>query len=712
VWDNMRRLTPGRNGARGAGALAAGDRDGRRFRGLPRAELRRILARIDGRPFGAYRDLVGSYDFGSFRLDIEHVQPDPFAPATRLRVTVPAEVAALDPADWADPVRRVAVEDWLLRRLAAALARSADPEGTTRPEPPLPGSGPVPRPPAEAALPAGCLRVLVPGQQVLERSAMAVRPGGIEVRMLCDLPAERRQVLAARAAAALDVALPAAIAAMLPRTEADRASLRAHVELMEDQEALRAELLRRGWVAFLADGSLLPRASGISDLPLRDPSAVRLVAPEGLAATVRLPHRGEVRGLAIPQGVTLVVGGAYHGKSTLLRAIERGVYNHVAGDGRELCITRADAVSIAAEDGRPVAGVDISAFVRPLPGGADTRAFRTLAASGSTSQAAGLCEALEMGARCLLLDEDRSAANFMSRDARMRRLVPDEEDPVVPFADRVRWLWEAHGVSTVLVVGGAGAFLDVADCVVRMRAYQPEDATVRAREIARELPVPRPTPPEPGPVGVPRVPAPDAFGAGPGRLRVRARGGRVLVVGDTPVDLGALSQIVEEAQMHALADMLAHAARYCDGRRTLAEVVAEVMADLDRLGFGAISPWAGQCPGNYARPRAFELAAAINRLPGLRLAGDATAPARPQSHRPWRRPARAPAVRPRTDRGEGLPRPDGPRDAPASADPPQSPPRAPRRLLRPSAAGLYLPQPRPAARRGQAGGTSVKGTQT
>ena len=588
----------------------------------PREQLRRVLARIDGQPYAAYRDLTGAYDFGAFRLEVQHVQPDPYAPATRLSVAAPVRIAGLESADLRDTVRRVGAEDWLLRRLAAALARAADAEGAAHPAP-LSGQGPVARPSDEEALPAGCLRVLVPGQQVLERSALMMRGNTLEIRLLCALPADQRRVQASRAAAALDVALPAAIGAMWPQGPGEVAELRAHLDLLEDQEVLRAQLQQRGWVAFLADGAVLPRASGVSDLPLPARQAVRLHAPEALAETVQLPHRGSVRGLAIREGLTLIVGGAYHGKSTLLRAIERGVYNHVAGDGRELCVTRADAVAVAAEDGRPVSGTDISAFVRPLPGGADTQAFRTAAASGSTSQASGLCEALEMGASCLLIDEDRSAANFMSRDARMRALVPDAEDPVVPFCDRVRWLSRARGVSTVLVVGGTGSFLDAADTVIRMRGFQPHDATAEAREVAKSIPgtavsagaAPRPAGPLP-------ALAADALGeVHGGRLRVRARGGRALTVGDAAVDLRALSQIVEEAQVQALADMLARAAQYCDGRRPIPEIVREVMADLDRLGFAAISPRMGQISGDYARPRPLELGAAIARVPGLRLAG-------------------------------------------------------------------------------------------
>lgn len=649
----------------------------------PRAQLRRTLERIEGRPYSAYRDLTGAYDYGEYVLHVDHVQPDPFAPATRLRVEMrqpPLPAWALETA-----LARLATEDWLLRRLTAGLARVAEgPDGPS---------------------PAAALHVLTPGQQVLERSALRVGVRGLEVRLTCQLPAEQRQVRAARAAAALDVTLPAAIRGMLPVGQADEAGLRSHLNLLEDQRALRGLLGARGWVAFLADDAILPRASGASDLPLPGPAAVPLRAPEALAATVELPHRGAVRGMAIPAGVTLLVGGAYHGKSTLLRAIERGVYDHVSGDGRELCCTRQDAVLVAAEDGRAVTGVDISAFVGRLPGGQGTTPFRTLAASGSTSQAAAVAEAIEQGSRLLLIDEDRSAANFIARDERMRDLVPDADDPVVPFADRVRWLWERAGVSTIMVVGGAGALLAAADRVLRMRDFQPEDVTAEAAAVIRAHPrVPAAAPP-PEHLPSERVPGADALAAvGPQPLRARPRG-TGLQVGQALVDLRPSGAIVEAGQLSALADMVARCARYADGRRTLAEVVREVEADVDRMGLDVLSPWAGQVPGEYARPRAMELAQALNRVPGLLLAGDPVPPTRGDRVRrtPGLRPT-ARAQRPAARATRPNRRLAGPVVRPAAAvrPPAKNVPAAPQRQrgrpLRPDAQGLSALRPKGDAR--------------
>lgn len=589
-----------------------------------REMLRRTLARIDGRPYSAYRDLTGAYAFGRFTLHIEHVQPDPYAPPSRLRLVMPAGEVAFTAPLCRPAARRIALEDWLLRRFYRQLAKAAGRDERMDGEDGEVEATEADGKDGERGLPASCLQVMRPGQEVMERSAISLRGGQIEVRLACDLPARGRLVLGARAAAALDIALPAALIAMLPQGPADEAALDRHVALYEDQEALRALLQARGWVAFLADGSILPRESGWSNRPLPVPRAVPLVAPERLAVRVHLPHRGEVRGLPIPGGVTLIVGGAYHGKSTLLRALEHGIYNHVAGDGRELCVTRATASTVAAEDGRPVTGVDIAGLVRPLPGMAgDTRRFSTRAASGSTAQASAVSEALEAGSDCLLIDEDRSAANFMSRDSRMRTLVPDAEDPVIPFVDRVRAIWQEAQAAVVLVVGGAGAFLDAADLVIRMRDYQPLDVTALAADVCQRIPQPPPMPHGPWRQPTDRVPLPGVLGAGAAaRIRARPRGPRAIACGDAVIDLAAQSQLVDAGQVRALADMLPKAAAYADGTRTLTQVVAEAFADVERLGLAAVSPWAGQCPGDYAMPRPLDLVAALNRLPGLGLVGE------------------------------------------------------------------------------------------
>ena len=385
---------------------------------------------------------------------------------------------------------------------------------------------------------------------------------------------------------------------------------------------MRAQLRERGLVAFVADGAILPRASGVSQRPLL--GAIPFDSPPALRVTLAAPHAGPVPGMGLPEGLTVIVGGGYHGKSTLLAALARGVWNHLPGDGRERVVSRADATVIRAEDGRRVTEVDISPFIGTLPAGGSTARFSTDNASGSTSQAANIVEALEVGTRTLLMDEDTCATNFLIRDARMQRLVPREHEPITPFVDRVGSLWQDHRVSTVLVMGGSGDYLGVADTVIWMDAYHPREVTDRAHAIAAEaLDGPARQLEATGPLGppVPRIPDPASINAERGgRTKVRARGTEEIAYGAEEIDLRAVEGLIDPSQTRAIGALLAHAVAhgYLDGRRTLAEVLTRLDADLDRAGLDLLAPRAGEHPGDLARPRMLEVAAALNRLRSLR----------------------------------------------------------------------------------------------
>jgi predicted ABC-class ATPase len=394
-------------------------------------------------------------------------------------------------------------------------------------------------------------------------------------------------------------------------------------ENAEDHEVLQAQLARRGLVAFVADGSLLARAGGHDQSPRRDGREVTFRAPETLRVSVDLPHAGRVTGLGIPAGVTLIVGGGFHGKSTLLEAIARGVHPHRLGDGRERVAAAPATVLVRAEDGRPVRRVDISAFLGELPSGARASEFSTEKASGSTSQAAAIMEAIEAGARLLLMDEDRCATNFMVRDGRMQRLVPPEAEPIVPFVDRVREIYDKCGVSTILVTGGSGDYLDVADTVIQMLAYEPRDVTGAARRIAAETKSMR-LDEERRALEPPaqRVPLPGKE-LDPRSLRTGSRGPRALRIGRETLDLHAMEQLVETGQIRALGLLMRRAAQRIDGRRCLADLTRELDDWLDREGIDALDR-----PVSYdlARPTRFQLAAALNRWPSLRFGVSAPDP--------------------------------------------------------------------------------------
>ncbi|MCL6612345.1 MAG: ABC-ATPase domain-containing protein [Peptococcaceae bacterium] len=563
--------------------------------------LRRNLLSLDGKGYGAYKSIRGSYGGDWFRLFIDHVQADPFAPPSRARLRVPHRFSGFPPDLYKSNVRRVALQDFVARSFYRLLRA---------------GSG-------DRAATGGIGLVTVDrcGQEVLDRTAVLVTPEFIEVRFAVGLPARGRTVLGREAAGLLTEYVPRVAEKSMLYKNLSREKLVRHVEVVEDQEYLRGSLGERGLVAFVGNGSVLPRESGVSDLPLAGPQVIKFQSPPGLQVEFNLPNRGRVAGMGIPRGVTLIVGGGYHGKSTLLRALERGVYNHVPGDGRELVVTVADAVKIRSEDGRRVEKVDIGGFISNLPFGQDTRTFSTENASGSTSQAANIMEALESGASLLLLDEDTSATNFMIRDSRMQRLVAKENEPITPFIDRVRDLLDGLNVSTILVVGGSGDYLGVADLVIMMQNYRALDVTETARKIVESTPggriaeaaggLDRPAPRAPLPAG----------GGGSGRIRVKARGVEQISFGRDGINLACVDQLVDPSQTRAVAEIIRYAfERYVDGTRPLSEVADKVLEDIDREGLDVISPFErGQHPGDFARPRKQEIMAAFNRLRGVRM---------------------------------------------------------------------------------------------
>jgi predicted ABC-class ATPase len=557
--------------------------------------LRATLDRINRKGYGAYKDLSGSHDFGSFTLSVDRVQRDPFAPPSLIRIRTGEN--AFDRDLFADPVRRVAFEDFLTRNLEKALGRVV--RGNR-------GSGG-----------SGRVEIQRTSQVVLPRTSMVVVPEFVEARMAVGLPARGRSVDANAAKTMLLEELPEVVRRSLvpaPEGGVDGEGARLHVEAVEDADHLRGLLPGLGLVAFVAEGAILPRESGASDRPLGD-GAVPFASPNEYRVEVDLPNAGVVTGMGVPEGVTLVAGGGFHGKSTLLSALSWGVYDHVPGDGRELVVARDDAVKIRAEDGRSVSGVDISAMIGELPGDRSTQDFSTTNASGSTSQAANIAEAIEAGTSLLLVDEDTSATNFMIRDERMRELVRSE--PISPFIDLVRPLHRSLGVSTVVVVGGVGDYLDVADRVILLEDYVPSDATPRARAITRKFP-PR-APLAPKEVRPPRGRAVDASSMDLRRGRRRSARGRgldTIELGRERVDLSYLEQLAEAGQTEATARIIGEwvASGEVRGMRDLllAELASASENGLDSLGGH------GGHPGEMSLPRAQELAAAINRIRQLR----------------------------------------------------------------------------------------------
>lgn len=566
-------------------------------------DLRNKLREIDHRGYPAYKDLRGEYDFRDYVLSIDHVQGDPFAAPSRLSVRVEKGRAGF-PVNYYDTyVRRVTLQDHLTRLFGGQVQG-----GTFQAK----GSGK-----------SGLLSVSHCGQQVLERTACRVAEGTVTVRFEAGFPANGRTINAGELEKMLFQILPGCVQKSLFYKNIDSRALQAAIKLCEDQQYIRDHLEEKGLCAFIANGSVLPRQSGISEKPLK--GAVPFRAPASMEVTFELPGRGRISGMGIPKGITLFVGGGYHGKSTVLQALQSGVYNHIVGDGRELVITDASAFKLRAEDGRSIVNVDISPFIKNLPNGRDTVHFSTQDASGSTSQAANLMESVESGSRLLLIDEDTSATNFMIRDELMQQVIAPREEPITPFIQRVKSLHRHLGISSIIVAGSSGSFFHVADCVIQMKEYVPVDITEKARQAAsayesagRAQARDEAYQDQGVPASFPayndrRIPRPNAALRGEDRLKLKVMGTSEILVERDMVELRYLEQLKDTEQAQALAQILVYAQQsVMDGKKSLQQIADFLEKQLDAKGLESLFD-RGDVRASLARPRRQEILACINR---------------------------------------------------------------------------------------------------
>lgn len=562
------------------------------------SELREQLKRIDHRSYPAYKELRGQYDFGDYILSIDHVQGDPFAAPSRLSVLVSGSRAGF-PAELFDTMpKRITLQDQLTRAFGRAIQK-----GSFQAK----GSGK-----------SGLLSVSRCGQQVLERTALRIAGGGaITLRFEAGFPASGRTIQAGELGKMLFTILPEGVRSSLFYERADREKLKRAVRLCENQQFIREKLEELSLCAFVADGSILPRESGVSERPMK--GAVPFQSPETLRITLALPDGSKISGMGIPKGITLFVGGGYHGKSTILQALQNGVYNHIEGDGREYVITDDTAFKLRAEDGRSISGVDISPFIKNLPNGKDTVHFSTEDASGSTSQAANLMEAAESGSRLLLIDEDTSATNFMIRDQLMSQVITPFEEPITPFISRVRSLYTDLGISTVIVAGSSGSYFHVADRVIQMKEYVPYDITRKAKQAAEAFPS-MTGEKEPFPSFTKRrVPKPDPAIQKEDRVKLKAMGTSELMLCRECVELRYLEQLKDQEQTLALAYLLRYVEKKLfDGKKSLEEIGMLLEKQLREQGMESMFE-RGETIASLARPRKQEIMACINRYRRLGL---------------------------------------------------------------------------------------------
>lgn len=579
----------------------------------PLSGLQKKLQELEGRQYPSYKDLMGGgwdIEIRSMSIFFDRVQGDAYAPPSWIRVRVPMSSADF-PAAYVSKtrVRNTALCDYVTRVLSDRLRGGGGTDWTQT----VQGGG-------WASSKGGDLQIDTPGQYVIERSSVIATASFIEARLTLALPARGRSIEGYRAADIVG-GLCEAVEGALFASALDSDALKRHIEAVEDQDALRSQLNELGLIAFVGNGAVLPRKSGVDDRPMTKKDSSNLVtfqSPPSMEVSITLPHAGTVTGMGICKGVTVIVGGGFHGKSTLLHALQLGIYNKVPGDGREHVCCDASSVKIRAEDGRSVKCTDISPFINNLPFGKATTEFSTGDASGSTSQAANIIEALEVGARTLLVDEDTCATNFMIRDEKMKALVAPDKEPITAFVRKVRPLFEELGVSTVLVVGGSGDFFTVADAVIMMDEYLAKDVTQRAREIGQKSALPADVPF--GKVSRRRLQKDGLAAEG----KVHCRSLRCIQYGDTEVELSCVEQLVEISQARAIGDALQLLGQSFPVNRPLATVMQELekqlRADGKPVGEQGLDSLSRRepCPF-YVLPRRFELAAAVNRLRTARL---------------------------------------------------------------------------------------------
>ena len=560
-------------------------------------KLQQLLLSIDGQSYSGYKRIKGFYRFPDYILAIDHVQVDPYAPPSKMRILIQRETVDIPKEYINQKNKRIAVSDFLTRNFykqSQKFNHSVKGTGTS-----------------------GLIMIDRCGQEMLERTAVLIKDNQIEVRFEVGLPAAGRRILGKAANRIFQDILPEIIKQALFYRHLNQTALQTQIDLILDQKYLREELPKQNLVAFIANGSILPRESGISDAPLI--GAKPFQSPANLEIEFHLPSGKTVTGMGIKKGITLLVGGGFHGKSTVLQALERGVYNHIPNDGREFVLTVSDAVKIRAEDGRSIQKVDISPFINHLPGNKVTKQFSTMNASGSTSQAANVVEALEARASLLLIDEDTSATNFMIRDRRMQQLIVKEKEPITPFVDRVQSLYKDLGVSTILIIGGSGDYFEIADRVIMMDEYLPKDVTAKAKNIAAADSYNREDSVEPFEILSRRVPLSSSFPLSGKEDRLRAKGRLHLLYGWETIDLSGLEQLVDDSQTNALAIMLAYFKNhFLNDHSSLSEAVEQLYQHIENFGLDAVSPYTGH-PGNLALPRKQEFYATLNRYRGLKI---------------------------------------------------------------------------------------------
>nr|WP_302703122.1 ABC-ATPase domain-containing protein [uncultured Clostridium sp.] len=557
-------------------------------------ELKNELFKIDGKGYKAYKVLEGKYDFKKYVLSIDHVQGDPFASPSRVRIIIDNKIAQIPEELFDNKNKEIAVCDFLTRLFSKNIKNQSEK---------IFGSGK-----------SGLIEISRCPQEILERTAIIRNKNFFEARFYVGFPARGRSVLARELEKIIFNIIPNIVENTFIYKNINKLNLINRVKLIEDQFYIRKNLKEKGLVAFVANESILPRESGVSARPLRN--GKKFISPQALEVEFDTPNRGKIKGMGIPKGITLIIGGGYHGKSTLLKALELGIYNHIEGDGREFVITDESALKVRAEDGRAITSTDISLFINNLPNGKDTVKFNTENASGSTSQAANIIEAIESKSKVLLIDEDTSATNFMIRDDIMQQLVVKEKEPITPFIDVAKSLYKQLGISTILVAGSCGDFFDIADLVIQMDSYEPYEVTAKAKELSRgkvslrdDLDIS---------IDFGRVLDKGSISEGPKGIKIKTLGKDGLSINKENIDLKSVEQIVDGEQINTIGMAIKFIEdKYSGKDLTIEKIADEIEKDITKNLIGIDNIKGGN--GSLAMPRKQEILCAINRLRTLKI---------------------------------------------------------------------------------------------
>lgn len=416
-------------------------------------ELHQRFLKINNKPYGIYKSLLGQFfSFGDFTLKFTHIQGDPHASYSKIMLS--AKIASLGFTEdlYNTKEKEIALSDFLLRQFTKEIEN---------------------------------INIVKAHSQIMQRNSLYIENGIVYVLVSVNLPGENRRIEGEKASELLIGTLSDYLTVAMYWNNINKEKCKEHIDCLLNRNFLLSQLEEHNLVAFVPNNAILPRESSVSESPMQD--AVPFTSPKELQLSLKLLNGTKIEGMGIPKGISIIVGGGFHGKSTLLHALEDSVYPHVPGDGREFIVIDKTATPVKTEEGRVVNGTDISALVKELPFNNNVESFTTKNASGATSQVANLLEAVELGARTILIDEDASAVNFLIRDLRMRSLIEAKKEPLIPLTDRIKDFVNS-GINFIIVVGACGDYISLANTVIAFNEYKAECLTEKAKGFKTKEP--------------------------------------------------------------------------------------------------------------------------------------------------------------------------------------------------------------------------------